>query len=275
MYNFPSMRIFHYFLKALFVFLVCVLVTSCYSKKELVYLQSPEYSSLYPTQIKNRRPDYKIQPNDVLYVTIQNPDTETYQFFNQGNQTMNQRGGNEASLFLLGYSVNQNGMITLPLLGKIKVENLTLIEATNVIQDEVDKYLRNSSVNVKMVSFKMSVLGEVNNPGYYYVYNGQCTVLEALGLAGDLTQQGNRENIKLIRQTDNGAEIILLDLTSPDLVNSKYYYMQPNDALYVEPTDQQIARLNFQPVTLGFSAIGAISGIVGLLVVFGILQRPN
>lgn len=267
------MRIFHYFFKAVFVFLVCVLATSCYSKKELVYLQSPEYTSMYPTQVKNRRPEYKIQPNDVLYVTIQNPDTETYQFFNQGNQETSQRGGNEASLFLLGYSVDQKGMITLPLLGRIKVDNLTLIEASNVIQTEVDKYLRNSSVNVKLVSFKISVLGEVRNPGYYYVYNGQCTILEALGLASDLTQNGNRNSIKLIRQTDNGAEVILLDLTNPDLINSKYYYMQPNDVLYIEPTKEQVRRLNFQPISLGFSAIGALSGVVSLFVTISSLRQ--
>ncbi len=259
------MRIFHYFFKALCIFSVFAMFTSCYSKKELVYLQNPEYSTLYPTQVKNRRPEYKIQPNDVLYVTIQNPDTETYQFFNQGNQTMNQRGGNEASLFLLGYSVDQNGDISLPLLGQIKIVNLTLIEAQNIIQTEVDKYLRNSSVNLKLVSFKISVLGDVRSPGYYYVYNGQCTVLEALALAGDLEPQANRGNIKLVRQTENGAEVILLDMTNPDLINSKYYYMLPNDVLYVEPTKQQITRLNFQPIGIGFSAISAIGVVVSII----------
>lgn len=254
------------FYKAFLLLVVAVAVTSCYSKKELVYLQDKNFSTLYPTQIKNRRPDYKIQPNDVLYVTIQNPDTETYSFFNVGNETIGSRGGNEATLFLLGHSVNQEGSISIPLLGKIKVVNLTLDEATNIIQNEVNKYIKNSSVNIKLVSFKISVLGEVNNPGYYYVYNGQCTVLEGLGLASDLTQLGNRKNVKLVRQTDNGAEVILLDLTSADLMNSKYYYLLPNDVLIVEPSKEQVSRLNFQPIGIGFSAISAIGVVVSIFI---------
>lgn len=258
------MQIQRNFYQAILLLFVVATVASCYSKKELVYLQNKEFSTLYPTQIKNRRPDYKIQPNDVLHVTIQNPDTETYSFFNMGNETFGGRGGNEAILFLLGHSVNQEGYIAIPLLGKIKVVNLTLDEATNIIQNEVNKYIRNSSVSVKLVSFKISVLGEVNNPGYYYVYNGQCTVLEGLGLAGDMTQLGNRKDVKLIRQTESGAEVILLDLTSADLMNSKYYYMLPNDVLYVEPSKEQVSRMNFQPIGIGFSAISAIGVIVSV-----------
>ncbi len=253
------------FKQSLLICLVAIAATSCYSKKELVYLQNPEFSTLYPTQIKNRRPEYKIQPNDVLYVTIQNPDTETYSFFNVGNESVGMRGGNESLLYLLGYSVNQEGTISIPLLGKIKVVNLTMDEATDIIQSEVDKYIRNSSVSIKLVSFKISVLGEVNNPGYYYVYNGQCTVLEGLGLAGDMTQAGKRSEVKLVRQTDNGVEVILLDLTSSELMNSKYYYLLPNDVLYIEPSAQQVSRNNFQPVGLGFSAISAIGVIVSII----------
>lgn len=260
------MRKFKNYSKPFLILMITVAVSSCYSKKELVYLQDGEFSSLYPTQIKNRRPEYKIQPNDVLHVNIQNPDTETYSFFNAGNQEMGQRGGNEAILYLIGHSVSQEGNISIPLLGKIKVANLTLEEATQMIQNEVDKYLRNSSVSVKLVSFKISVLGEVKAPGYYYVYNAQCTVLEALGLAGDLLQSGNRQNVKLVRQTENGVEVILLDLTSPDLMNSKYYYMLPNDVLYVEPTDEQVSRLNFQPIGIGFSALGVLMSITTIFI---------
>lgn len=260
------MRVFKNFSQPFLIMIIVVAVSSCYSKKELVYLQNKEFSSLYPTQIKNRRPEYKIQPNDVLHVNIQNPDTETYSFFNIGNQEMGPRGGSEAVLYLIGHSVNQEGNISIPLLGNIKVANLTLEEATNMIQNEVDKYLKNSSVSVKLVSFKVSVLGEVKSPGYYYVFNAQCTVLEALGLAGDMTASGNRKDVKLVRQTENGVEVILLDLTSADLMNSKYYYMLPNDVLYVEPTREQVSRLNFQPIGIGLSALGVIISITTVFI---------
>lgn len=264
MYYFLMMRVFKSFSKAFLLLIIAAAATSCFTKKELVYLQDKEFSSLYPTQIKNRRPEYKIQPNDVLHVNIQNPDTETYAFFNTGNQEMGPRGGNEAILYIMGYSVNQEGSINIPLMGKVKVANLTLEEATNIIQNEVNKYLRNSSVNVKLVSFKVSVLGEVKSPGYYYVYNGQCTILEGLSLAGDMTQLANRQNVKLVRQTENGVEVILLDLTSADLMNSKYYYLLPNDVIYVEPSEQQVRRSNFQPIGIGFSAISAVGVLVSI-----------
>lgn len=241
-------------------------VFSCVSKKELVYLQDNSFSKDYPTQIKNRRPEYRIQPNDILHVTIQNPDNETSAFFNYGNQEGARGFGSESILYLMGFNVDKDGFISIPLIGKVKVQNLTIEECQQIIQQEANRYILNSSVDVKLVSFKVSVLGEVKSPGYYYIYNGQATILEGLSLAGDLTQIANRQNVKLIRQTDDGAEVILLDLTSADLMKSKYYYLLPNDQIYVEPSIQQVRRANFQPIGLIFSSIGSLVAIINLIV---------
>jgi len=107
---------------------------------------------------------------------------------------------------------------------------------------------------VKLISFKVTVLGEVNNPGYHYVYNNQITLLEALGLAGDLTPQGNRKNVKLVRQVQGGSEVVLLDLTDPRTLKSKYFFLMPNDAIYVEPFKARAAKWNLENLTLLFSA---------------------
>ena len=264
MYNFPQMyrkNVLSTTSRWAMYMLAFAWLTSCYSRQQLIYLQDSGFSSEYPTQIKNRRPEYRIQENDVLHVDIQNPDTETAQYFNYGNNENNNFGA-ESVLFINGYSVDEEGFITIPLVGNVKVVGLTVDEAKKILQQEVNKFLRNTTVNVKLISFKISVMGEVNNPGYYYIYNGQATVLEGLSLAGDLTDFGNRNSIKLIRQTDDGAEVILLDLTSSELMNSKYYYLLPNDVIYVEPSKPQITRANLQPVGIIFSGITALGVIV-------------
>ena len=251
--------------------LLLVCLSSCYSRRELIYLQDPTFSGEYPTQIKNRRPTYKLQVNDVLHIDIQNPDTESAQFFNYGQEQM-QAFGNQPNLFVQGHSVDEGGYVTVPLVGKVKVEDLTVDEAKDLLQQEVDKFLRNTSVDVKLISFKISVMGEVNNPGYYYVYNGQANVLEGLSLAGDLTDFGNRSNIKLIRQNDNGAEVILLDLTSSDVMKSKYYYLLPNDVIYVEPSAQQLKRENLVPIGIVFTAITSLALIANVIINFSNTQ---
>lgn len=244
---------------------VLIWLSSCYARQELIYLQDETFSSEYPTQIKNRRPTYKLQANDVLHIDIQNPDMETAQYFNYGEQEM--RGfGNQSNLFVTGYSVDESGYVTIPLVGKVRVVDLTIDEAKQLLQQEVDKFLRNTTVDVKLISFKISVMGEVNNPGYYYVYNGQANVLEGLSLAGDLTPFGNRENIKLIRQNESGAEVILLNLTDSEVMKSKYYYLLPNDVIYVEPSERQIKRANLEPIGVVFSAVTALALIVNAVV---------
>jgi polysaccharide export outer membrane protein len=158
------------------------------------------------------------------------------------------------NLFLEGYSIDEEGKITLPIIGGLTVKGLSVDEAQDLIQLNANKYLKNATVIVKLISFKITVLGEVNNPGYHYVYNNQITILEALGLAGDLSPTGSRKNVKLIRQAQGGSEVVLLDLTNPALLKSKYFYLLPNDAIYVEPLKARSRRLNLEHLTLVFSA---------------------
>lgn len=241
--------------------LLLFFISGCYSKKELVYLQSKEYNNDYPTTITNKRPQYRFQHNDVLQITVRNPDPTTTAMFSNAQGGTNGANGNvnPAFLYLSGYVVDDKGFINIPIVGKVKVDGLTVNEAESLVQTEIDKYLNNASVEIKIVSFKISVLGEVRSPGYYYIYNEQANVLEALAMAGDITQFGSRNDIKLIRQTDNGSEVILLDLTDSKLMNSKYYFLLPNDVLYVEPNAQQVKRENLVPLGVVFSALTTLA----------------
>ena len=235
------------------------IVSGCYSSKELIYLQSDEFNNEYPTLIKNKRPEYRLQINDVLQIDVRNPDPTTSAMFSKSQGQNNLGNVNNAFLFLSGYSIGDQGFVNIPIVGKVKVDGLTVNEAETLVQTEVDKYLNNASVEVKLVSFKISVLGEVNDPGYYFVFNGQANVLEALSLAGDVTPFGSRHDIKLIRQTDEGSEVILLDLTDAELMNSKYYFLLPNDVIYVEPNDEQVKRENLEPLGVVFSALTTLA----------------
>ncbi|MEX0275193.1 MAG: polysaccharide biosynthesis/export family protein, partial [Flavobacteriaceae bacterium] len=131
----------------------------------------------------------------------------------------------------------------------------TVQEIRSLVQREVDKYLVNAKVMVQLTSFKVSVLGDVKNPGTNYIYNSESTIFEALGTAGDLNISANRKMVKLIRQVDDKSVVVTLDLTDPMVIQSPYYFLHPNDVIYVETSKQNIVRNNFSVATLVLTAI--------------------
>ncbi len=243
-------------------FLVCL--GSCIPNEKLVYFPSPEFNTVTATPKFNSQQRYKIQSRDVLLIRIKTLDTETESYFNIQSENGFQQL-NPAGLYINGYSVSSSGMITIAEIGDIKVGGYTLEEAEDIIREAISSYITNATILVKLVSFKITVLGEVNQPGYYYVFNEQANVLEGLGLAGDLTDFGNRENITLIRQTDLGTETILLNLKDPELLTSKYYFLQPNDVLYIQPLRAKATRNNISTFAILSVLFGAISSTVLLL----------
>jgi polysaccharide export outer membrane protein len=166
--------------------------------------------------------------------------------------------GDPSTLYLTGYPVDENGSINLPTVGKVKVQGLSLDQTQTLLHQKVAAYVRDANVLVKLLSFKVTILGEVRQPGRYFIYNSQATILEALGMAGDLTEFGNRQNIKLIRQTPKGSQVVLVNLTDANLLQSPYYYLTPNDALYVEPLKARTSRGNANNLGIVFAGISAI-----------------
>ena len=234
---------------------------ACVSQRQLPYLQGKEYSTRAPVQVDNVRQVYRLQPGDVLNIRVQSVQPALNDLFSV-TSGQNIQSGDPGNIFASGYSVDESGSINLPTAGRLKVGGLTVEETQQLIQKEVARFMREANVLVKLTSFKLTILGEVRVPGRYFVYNSQATVLEALGLAGDLTEFGNRTNVKLIRQTAKGSEVVLLDLTDPNLLRSKYYFLLPNDALYVEPMPARTNRGNANNLGLVF---GGLSTIILLL----------
>lgn len=245
-------------------FLLLLVIASCIPNKQVVYFPNPKFNTEVSTEIFNPRQTYRLQPRDVLSVRILTLDSESSDYFNiQPNNGFNNL--NPANFYLNGYSIDKEGNIVLPEVGPIKVGDLTVNEAQKVIANAISEYLSTATVIVKLTSFKITVLGEVDNPGYYYIYNDQANILEGLGLAGDLTEFGNRENITLIRQTDDGSEVVLVNLKDSELLSSKYYFLQPNDVIYVQPLKAKNTRSNLSTLTILGVLFGAISSTVLLL----------
>ena len=208
------------------------LASSCSTPlREITYMHWVQTNAV---QESTPLPDaYRIRPNDHLYIRVIGDDPQTTAFLNLNVGT--QTSVTSSSTELITFTVDEQGAIWYPQLGEMKVEGLTVTELRDQIQEKVDHYIEGTSVQVKLVNRTITVLGEVRSPGMQQMTKNHLTIFEALGTAGDITDWGNRRNVKLVRETPEGRQVVELNLTAPDLVTSDYYYILPHDVIYVEP----------------------------------------
>lgn len=189
--------------------------------------------------IIDRSIEYKLQINDILYVSVASTDALVSQAFSHstgGSQQMMQvQGGLGSMLYLIGYSINPFGEIELPILGKININGLTVNQAKEKIDIELKKYFKVYHLIVKLTEMPFTVMGEVLRPGRYSGMINQITLFEALALAGDFTPIANRKNVTIIRQNPDGIKVYKVDFTQADLINTPYFLLRPNDVIYIEP----------------------------------------
>ena len=234
---------------------------SCGSRKEIAYFQNQEELNTNFSQFVP-----KIQPNDQLVIVISGADPAAVAPFNQMatiNTTANQQN---LSPFHPTYTVNDNGEVNMPIIGDVKLAGLTRSEAVILLKGKLSKYIVNPGVNVNFANFRVTVLGEVARPGSFIVPSERLTLLDALGLAGDLTIKGKRENIIVIRESNNQKEQFVVDLTSQAVLNSPAYYLAQNDVIYVEPNSAQVAASKFTPnYSLWISLAGVVISVLSVL----------
>lgn len=217
--------------------LMAMLFASCVPQKKMLYLKDAQMLAKNQSinYVNDRSVNYKLQPGDNLYIRFvnivdaQSAASLTGEF---GNRT---QASSDASIYLQSYTLDEEGCIELPLIGKMELKNLTVDEAKAVLQTELDKYINQTTIIVKMSNFNLTILGEVNKPGMFKVYQSQINLFEAISLAGNMTNFAKNDEVKIIRQTDNGSEIVSVDMGSADILSSPYYYLKPNDIIYVEP----------------------------------------
>ncbi len=217
--------------------LLAMLFASCVPQKKMLYLKDAQMVAENQSinYVNNRSVNYKLQPGDNLYIRFVNIVDAQSAASLSGELTNRTQLTSDASIYLQSYTLDEDGCIELPLMGKIELQNLTVDEAKNVLQTELDKYINQTTIIVKMSNFNLTVLGEVNHPGMYKIYQSQINLFEAVSLAGNMTNFAKNDEVKIIRQTDNGSEIVTVDMGSADILSSPYYYLKPNDIVYVEP----------------------------------------
>ena len=249
--------------------LFCFVFSSCKVNQTVPYFHDlPDTAK--PTLAKTvpfRSP--VIQPDDLLSITIQTIDnTFTNATVNTSNANSSTGATAGTQQVPSGYLVNKEGMVELPFVGKIKLAGLTIAQAQEALRQAADKFFNDPIVNVRYANFKVTVLGEVAHPSSFVMPNEKVTLFDAIGMAGDLTIFGRRDNVLLLRDTtEDNRQMVRLNLNSKDIVSSPYFYLQPNDMIYVEPNKNRIEGTDVQRSrTLALIGI-AVSVISALTIV--------
>lgn len=246
---------------------VIALCTSCASKKDIIYFQD---EPLDADVLMSEPKQLLYKPDDILTINVSAFDPETVRPFNLpvvSNNTGNVTSA-QGMLQMQTYLVDYDGNIEFPVLGKIKVEGLTRTELTSLLVERISTMAKDPIVNVRLANFTITIIGEVSRPGTFTIQDERITVLEALGLANDLTIFGKRKNVLVIREVDGKKKFAKIDLTSINTVNSPVYYLQQNDVIYVEPNNAKIRSSTYnQNNGVLISAVGTLATILAVFLI--------
>lgn len=215
-----------------------LLFSSCVPMKKMLLLKDAQMvDETKSIEYKNERSlDYKIQPGDNLYIKAINIiDEKSSSVLNGDAAGRGNYMSNDAAIYLNSFTVNKEGYIDYPLTGLVEVKNLTVEQVKDKLQNELSKYVKETALMVKLSSFDLTIIGEVGRPGKYKVYQSEIGILEALALAGNVTNFAKNDAVKIVRRTDYGSEIVTVNVGEADILSSPYYYLKPNDIIYVEP----------------------------------------
>ena len=219
--------------RILILFLIIAL-TSCASKKDVYYFQDINSSS-----VENSFKFLNIQPGDILDIQIKALNPESVLIF-QRQSVLTQQQLQVQNRAIDGYLVGENGTINLPIIGTVDTSEKTTNTLTLEIQEALSPYIKSPSVNIRLLNFRVSVLGEVARPGTFTVLEERVSLPQVLGLAGDLTINGDRNHVLLIRNENNQTVNQVIDLTKSDFLDSPFYFLKQNDIIYVRPNNAKV-----------------------------------
>jgi polysaccharide export outer membrane protein len=223
--------------------LISTVFTSCIPVKDLVYLQDKNTSGEQNTVAAVESKPYRLQVNDVISVDIKAIDPKLVSIFNKNDGAAAASGKSEAALYFDGFTVDDHGNIRMPILGELNVIGYTLEEVRVMIEKKLlEEYFKSEAnifVTVKLAGFRYTINGEVGNVGTKTLFQPHVNIMEAIANAGDITTVGNRKAVTVIRQTPTGVQMHDIDLTDANVMKSPYYYLQPNDYIYVKPLRQK------------------------------------
>ena len=218
------------------IFIICVFLflSSCASKKDVYYFQDIDNSA--------QESSFKflnIQPGDILDIQIKALNPESVLIFKRQSSSMVQQAQLQ-NRTIDGYLVGEDGIIDLPILGGVNTSEKTTKSLATHIQEALSPYIKNPSVNIRLLNFRVSVLGEVARPGTFTVLEERISIPQALGLAGDLTINGDRNHVMLLRNQDGQKLNQVIDLTKSEFLQSEFYFLKQNDIIYVRPNNARV-----------------------------------
>lgn len=244
---------------------------SCIPNKDLVYLQDKGKKAEGITINEIDAKPYRIQVNDVISVDIKASEKELVQIFS--NKEENGQIINPQNLYFNGYTVNNQGNIRIPVLGDVTILGFTTEEVQTVIEKKLldDYFTKNARifVTVKLAGFRFTINGEIARPGTQILYQDRVSIMEAIANSGDITLTGNRKDVQILRKSPTGYEMISLDLTDSNVINSTNFYIQPNDYIIVKPLRQK----SWGTGTTGVQTIGTIITALSLVTTTILLIR--
>lgn len=241
------------------ILLLVILASSCVSQSKLMLLQDKNSKEAQSSFENKKKSSYQIQSGDHLYIRVNSLDPKTSKFF-QADMPTNY---NPTFLYLNSYMVDPEGYINFSFIDKLYVKGMSLDEVRKKIQTTLNEFFKEATVTVKLVNFQVAVLGEVNSPGNFTIDKDQINILQSISMAGGLKDFGNVKKITLVRQTLKGSEVYVLDLSDKKMLESDYFYLMPNDIVYVEPMKAKTWAYVQFPYSLVFSVISlALSGFL-------------
>jgi polysaccharide export outer membrane protein len=232
-------------------------MSSCKLRQKIVYFSSNTGDT---TSLNNISYTPKLKVDDLISIIVIDNDKEAVEPFNLASTSTSQSGYLNGTNQLNGYLIDRSGMVNIPVIGKIKLAGLYRNEAVDLIENELKQFLNNPVVYISILNFKVTILGEVNAPGTFRIPNERITLLEAVGLAGDLKITGVRNNILVIRENDGKKEEYRVDLLSKNIYNSPVYYLNQNDVVYIEPNKASMSNSTF--VRTNGSLIVSITSLI-------------
>jgi polysaccharide export outer membrane protein len=248
------------------------LVASCVSQKaqteNALYFRNISDSILRKAPVEYEQ---VFQKGDILSIGVITPNERSSRFFNQqvgassAGPSLGEGGGGSVGQ---GYLIDENGTISFPYLGHIRAAGLTRLELTDTISRRLQQYIDSALVTIRLVNYRITVLGEVTRPGTFSIPSERVSVLDAIGLAGDLTIYGRRNNIRVIRSTEGIRETGILDLNRGDIFNSPFFYLRQNDIVYIEMNERKIPntdQASLRNVSIGLGIISAIGVIISTI----------
>ncbi len=257
----------------LFLLLLLISVISCKVPGDVVYFQDSKNLEQI-TSTNSFTPVFKV--DDIVSILVSASDMDAVRPFNLmgGGSSISGNDGNGGGSGSGGgsseptYLIDEEGNIDFPVLGKLKIAGLTRIEAKEMIKEKLKVYINDPIISVRLQNFKITVLGEVSSPGAYTIPNERITIIEALGMAGDMTIKGKRGNVMVIRENEGVNTYHRVDLTSKTIFESPVYYLAQNDVLYVEPNKSQIrtSKTNNNTLAIILSLVGVAITTIGLII---------